>query len=90
MGITEAMYASLRNLGRRGHRETGGTTIASKRFKVHFENLTGERFKNPRKEIAVNEVTDIRQEPLAMEANDLLNEEPDEEEIIREMMNVKE
>ena len=41
-------------------------------------------------EIAVNEVIDISQEPLAMEANDLLNEEPDEEEIIREMKNVKE
>ena len=37
----------------------------------------------------MNEVTDIRQEPLAMEANDLLNEEPDEEEIMREIKNVK-
>ena len=45
---------------------------------------------NLREEIAVNEVTDIGQEPLAMEAKDLLNEEPDEEENIREMKNVKE
>ena len=35
-------------------------------------------------------MTDIRQEPLAMEENDLLNEKPHEEEIIREMKNVKE
>ena len=35
-------------------------------------------------------MTDIRQEPLVMEANDLLNEEPDEEEIIRKIKNVKE
>ena len=71
---------------------TGGTTITSQRFKAHFEKLTGERFENPREEIeiAVNDVTDIRKELLAMEANDLLNEEPDEEEIIREMKNVKE
>ena len=45
---------------------------------------------NLREEIAVNEVTDIGQEPLAIEAKDLLNEEPDEEENIREMKNVKE
>ena len=35
-------------------------------------------------------MTDIRQEPLVKEANDLLNEEPHGEEIIREMKNVKE
>ena len=35
-------------------------------------------------------MTDIRQKLLAMDANDLLNGEPDEEEIIREMKNVKE
>ena len=46
---------------------------------------------NPRKEIEieVNEVMDNRQEPLAIEEHDLWNEESDEEEIIREMKNVK-
>ena len=67
----------------RGHRGTGGTTITNERFKARFEKLTGERFENPREEIeiAVNEMMDIRQELLAMEENDLLIEEPDEEEI---------
>ena len=40
-------------------------------------------------EITVNEVTDIRQEPLTTKVKDLLNEEPDEEEIMREMKNVE-
>ena len=86
------MYVALRKLGRRGHRGTAGTTIISEGLKAHFEKLTGERFENSREEIkiAVTEVTDIRQKLLAMEANDLLNGEPDEEEIIREMKNVKE
>ena len=84
------MYAALSKVGRRGHRGTGGTTITSKRLKAQFEKLTGERFENPREEIAVNEVTNNRHEPLAMEANDLFNEKPDEEEIISEMKNVKE
>ena len=85
------MHAALRKLGKRGHRGTGGTTITSERFKAHFEKMSGERFDNPREEIeiAVNEVIDIRKEPLAREAKGLLNEEPDEEEIIREMNNVK-
>ena len=82
---TGAVYAALRKLWRRGHRGTEGTTITNERFKAHFEKLTGERFENPREEIAiavpVNEVMDIRQELLAMEENDLLIEEPDEEEI---------
>ena len=98
-GNTGAMHAALRKLGRRGHREIVGTTITSDRFKACFEKLTGERFKNlspvsgessSREEIAVNEAMDILQEPLAMEANDLLNEEPYEEKIIREMKNLKE
>ena len=59
-------------------------------IKLRFEKLTGERFENPREEIAVNEVNDNHQETLAMEANDLLNEDPDEEEIIREMKNLEE
>ena len=61
-------------------------------IQAHFEKLTGERFENPREEIeiAVNEVMDFRNELLAMEVNDLLIEEPDEEEIIREMENMKE
>ena len=91
VGNTGAMYVDLRKLGRRGHRGTAGTTIISERIKAHFEKLTGERFENPReKKISVNEVMDICQELLALEANDLLNGEPDEEEIIREMKNVKE
>ena len=57
-----------------------------------FRETDRRNIRNPREEIeiAVNEMTDIRQELLAMEANDLLNEEPDKEEIIREMKNVKE
>ena len=68
MGNTGAIYAALRKLGTRGHRGTGGIAITSERFKAHFEKLIGERFGNSREEIeiAVNEVTDIRQELLAM------------------------
>ena len=79
----QSMYAILRKLWRRGYKGTGGTTITNERFKAHFEKLTGERFENPREEIeiAVNELVDIRQKLLAMEENDLLIEEPDEEKI---------
>ena len=82
----------LRKLGTRGNRKAEGHDITIEEFKNHFEEVSRERYEpDPSDiEVAVSRTRDLREDPRAKEANLLLNETPQEEEIEREIKMAKE
>ena len=85
------MYRHLRKIGTRGAKEREGNNITAAEFKTHFEIISGDRYERLPAEIeqAVSEAEDLRGDQRATEANDLLNEPPSEEEVIKEIKAMK-
>ena len=71
--------------------EQKGTELQRLDFKNHFQQVSKDRYELTPNEImeAVNTVRDVRRTRKAKEANNTLNETPNEDEIRREMKNVK-
>ena len=86
------MYRILREIGA-GQSKTAPatTTITTGQFKKHFEKLSSQRFERRPQEIerAAARAEDKRRDPEAIEANQLLNETPQEEEIIEAIKYMK-
>ena len=87
------MYRILRKLGCRGKGDigVGNTQITNEEFKEHFAGVSRDRYERDPEQIdaALEEVQDLRALPEAREANDLLNELPEAEEILKEMKSVR-
>jgi len=77
------MYKILRSLGTRGWKAPASTTITSREFREHFEGVSRDRYEEDRETIeeVLGRVRDLRGDRRAEEADELMNEEPGEEEI---------
>ena len=86
------MYKLMREIGTRGYKKAPNShNINVGAFKSHFEQVSRCRYEeDPRRlEDILEEVEDISNTDRAREANDLINEEPQEEEIEDTMKEVK-
>ena len=85
------MYEALRKLGGRGRKAQEGNNITTEEFKDHFQKITQDRYEVEPQEIerAVEGVRDMREDQRAVEANEMLNETPGEEEIKKAMKETK-
>ena len=90
-GAIGAMYRSLRKIGQKENKTTGSANIAEEKFGRHFSAITEERYEREPAIIegAVNRVEDLRNTRKASEANEMLNETPEEEEIEAAMKEIK-
>lgn len=86
------MYKCLRRLGGRERKAPASGNITVCEFKDYFESVTKDKYEEEPRVIeeAVNGATDLREEVRAREANELLNEVPEREEIERAMNEMKE
>ena len=85
------MYEKLRKLGTRGRKKPNSTTITTQEFKENFSGVSAQRYEvNPQElETTFNTIKDISNTRKAREANELLNEIPEDEEIENVMKQVK-
>lgn len=86
------MYKILREIGVGTYRKAQAAgTVTTEDFRLHFSEVSKERYEvDPaRLSAAVRRVKDISETERAREANDLMNETPQEEEILNEMKKVK-
>ena len=85
------MYETLRTLGGRDRKAQEGHNITTETFKNHFQKITEDRYEVDPQEMerTVEEVTDLRNTQKAREANDFMNETPEEEEIMRAIKETK-
>ena len=86
------MYRTLREIGAGNNkREQLTTTLTTTDFKKHFEDLSAQRYEREPHEIeaAMMEMKDLRMEESAREANIMVNEMPEEEEIEDALKEVK-
>ena len=86
------MYRTLREIGAGNNkREQPTTTLTTTDFKKHFEDLSAQRYEREPHEIeaAMLEMKDLRMEESAREANIMVNEMPEEEEIEDALKEVK-
>ena len=86
------MYKILREIGVGTYKKAQATTtVTTDEFREHFSEVSKERYEvNPTElRAAVERVTDISDTERAREANNLINETPQEEEIVTEMKKVK-
>ena len=92
-GSVGDMYRILRKLGSRRKCDivVGSTQITNEEFKDHIGRVCRDRYERNTGQIedALEEVRDLRALPEAREANVLLNELPEEEEILEEMRNIR-
>ena len=87
------MYKLMKELGRRGWKgNTDATTITKEEFRDHFKGVSENRFENTPEEIeeAVNEIDETMFNTDEAELwNDMLEETPQREEIIKEMKKMR-
>ena len=86
------MYKCLRKIGTKGKPKARGMTVTVDEFKEHFESVSNERYENDPSVIAevVRGAKDLRRMRRAKEANDLMNEVPEREEIEEAMKDMSE
>ena len=86
------MYSALKCLGDRNKKAAEGHNITTADFKEHFQQVSQDRYERGAEEIeeAVRGVKDLRRTGEAREAEALLNETPQEEEIERALKKMKE
>ena len=92
MGNIGQMYRLLREISQATSKTAPpSSTITTEEFKDHFSALSAHRFERSPTDIetAVQRAVDLREDLLAKEYNELLNEIPQEEEILEAMKNVK-
>ena len=85
------MYRIFRKLGTRGNLTQNAIQISAADFKEHFSSVSEKCYKREPEQIeeALEIVLDLRENDEAKEWNDMLNQRPEEEEIVAEMKNVK-
>ena len=85
------MYRILRKLGTRGNPTQNANQITAADFKEHFSSVSEKRNEREPEQIeeALEMVLDLRENEEAKGWNDMLNQRPEEEEIVAEMKNVK-
>ena len=90
-GDLKMVYTALRRIGLRGCKPAESGSIDKETFKEHFEEVSKERFEERPNDILqrVREMGDYRLDPKHMEANDVMNRTPDENEIIKCIAEVK-
>ena len=86
------MIKVLNELGRRGDMACASGNISVNDLKEHFERVSSERYEVEPEVIerAVNEANDLRGDGRAREANELLNEDLNDEEILEAMKEMEE
>ena len=86
------MYSALKSLGDRNKKAAEGHNITTADFKEHFQQVSQDRYERGAEEIdeAVGAVRDLRGTEEARDAEALLNETPQEEEIERAVKRMKE
>lgn len=86
------MYKCLRKLGTRNRPAARSTTVTVSEFKEHFERVSKDRYEEEPRVIeeAVRGAVDLRNDRRAREANELLNEVPEREEIMDAMKEMRE
>ena len=91
-GDSGKMYKIMKELGRRGWKgKTDTTNITKEEFRDHFKGVSEERFENLPEEIeAVNEIDKtMYNTEEAEEWNEMLEETPQREEILKEMKKMR-
>ena len=86
------MYRTLKEIGTGNNKiEQPTTTLTTADFKKHFEDLSAQRHEREPHEIeaAMLEMKDLRMEESSREANIMVNEMPEEEEIEDAIKEVK-
>ena len=86
------MYKCLRKIGARGKPAARSVNVTLQEFKEHFESVTKDRYEEDPAVIqgAVESATDLRRDERAREANELMNETPEREEIMKAMKEMRE
>ena len=86
------MYKILREIGKGTYTKSqAATTVTTAEFREQFSEVSKERYEVEPAELreVVERVEDMSGTARAREANDLMNEVPQEEEVLREMRRVK-
>ena len=86
------MYNCLRKIGSRDKPAARSMNVTVNEFKEHFERVSKERYEEDPSAIeeAVSRAKDLRGDERAIEANELLNETPEREEIMQAMSDIRE
>jgi hypothetical protein len=86
------MYKCLRKIGTRGKPAGRSVNVTAQEFKEHFEMVSKDRYEEDPGliEEAVRRAKDLRENEKAKEANELMNERPEREEIVKAMNDMHE